>query len=341
MNIPTFIVIGENIHCTRILKRGGSLVTTRSDGAPVIAFEYRGKKSALPIPEPFLSAGDWTDGKVKHCSVAIWQGMRGKGEARQAGIDYLQTLARKQEDAGASFLDLNVDEFSLDIGEKKEAIRWAADIVQKAGALPLSIDSSNEEIMKAGLKACLPARGRAMVNSISLERLKLLDLAASFKPAVVASAAGEKGLPSDTEERLQNLRQLIPLLTAKGIQPSWIHVDPLVYTISTDPNNGRMFLEAVRAIRKEFGPEIHIIGGLSNVSFGMPCRKLINQVFTWLSVEAGGDGGIVDPLQINKGVLDKLDTDSEAFRLASALLRGEDEFGMNFIAAHREGKIAS
>jgi len=78
---------------------------------------------------------------------------------------------------------------------------------------------------------------------------------------------------------------------------------------------------------------------LSNVSFGMPARKLINQVFAYLAVEAGGDGGIVDPLQINAEKLQSLDTKAGPCQLARALLLGTDDFGMNFIAAHREGKL--
>ena len=336
MQIKTFIVIGENIHCTRVLKRDGNLVDT---AAHVIRYDDGGKKKALPIPEILLKSADWENGKIKHCVAAIWQGLYGQGPAQEAGRDYLRVMAAKQEQAGASFLDVNVDEFSMDLPERIKAMQWTAALVQGASRLPLSIDSSNSDIMRAGLKACEQARGRPMVNSISLERIGLLGAVAEYKPAVVASAAGEKGLPATTQERLDNLGRLIPQLTAKGIQMDWIHVDPLVYTISTEANNGKMFLAAVQAIRAKYGPAIHIIGGLSNVSFGMPARKLINQVFAYLAVEAGGDGGIVDPLQINAKILQGLDTKAEPFQLAKALLLGTDEFGTNFIAAHRAGKL--
>jgi len=336
MQIKTFVVIGENIHCTRVLKRDGNLVDA---AAHVIRYDDGGKKKTLPIPEILLKSADWENGKIKHCVAAIWQGLYGQGPAQEAGRDYLRVMAAKQEQAGAAFLDVNVDEFSMDLPERIKAMQWTAALVQNASRLPLSIDSSNSDIMRAGLKACEKARGRPMVNSISLERIGLLEAVAEYKPAVVASAAGENGLPATTEERLENLGRLIPQLTAKGIQMDWIHVDPLVYTISTDPNNGKMFLAAVQAIRAKYGPAIHIIGGLSNVSFGMPARKLINQVFAYLSVEAGGDGGIVDPLQINANSLQGLDIKAEPCQLAKALLLGADEFGMNFIAAHREGKL--
>lgn len=336
MQIKTFIVIGENIHCTRVLKRDGNLVDA---AARVIRYDDGGNKKTLPIPEILLKSADWENGKIKHCVAAIWQGLYGRGPAQEAGRDYLRVMAAKQEQAGAAFLDVNVDEFSMDLPERIKAVQWTAALVQGASRLPLSIDSSNSDIMRAGLKACEKARGRPMVNSISLERMGLLDAAAEYKPAVVASAAGEKGLPATTQERLDNLGRLIPQLTAKGIQMDWIHVDPLVYTISTDPNNGKMFLDAVQAIRAKYGHAVHIIGGLSNVSFGMPARKLINQVFAYLAVEAGGDGGIVDPLQINAKILQGLDTKTEPFQLAKALLLGTDDFGANFIAAHREDKL--
>ena len=218
-------------------------------------------------------------------------------------------------------------------------MKWTAAMVQKATPLPLSIDSSNTAILRAGLEACDPARGQPMVNSVSLERLTAIPVAAEFKAAVVASAAGEKDLPSNVEERLTNLSRLMPKLAAAGIGRPATYVDPLVFPIATDAVNGQTFLNAVRAIRQQYGAEIHIVGGLSNVSFGMPSRKLINIVFTHLAVEAGADGGIVDPMQINEKLLRTLDTSTESFKLAKALLTGEDMFGAEFITAHREGRL--
>lgn len=341
MEISTFIVIGENIHCTRVFKRDGKRVTTPDNGRICIVYDdIDGRQKFLPIPDIFLKSADLESGKVRHCAAAIWQGMYGQDADQEAGVNYLQSLARKQEKAGASFLDVNVDEFSMDLEERIKAMEWTVPLVQKASSLPLSIDSSNEDIMRAGLKACDTARARPMVNSISLERIGLLGLTAEYKAAVVASAAGENNLPATVEERMANFRRLIPQLTDNGIDLSWIHTDPLVYTISTDQNNGKIFLESVAALRREYGPDIHIIGGLSNVSFGMPCRRLINQVFSYLTVESGGDGGIVDPLQINADILRSLDTQSESFKLAKELLLGQDEFGMNFISAHREGRLS-
>lgn len=340
MDIKKFIIIGENIHCTRVFKRDGNMVGADTAGRPAIVYSEGGAKKFMPLPECALNGADWENGKVKHCAAAIWQGMRGTGASRDAALDYLRFMAVKQEQAGATYLDVNVDEFSNDLDERLAAMRWTVEAVQRFSKLPLSIDSSNVEIMRAGLSACDPGRPRPVVNSVSLERLALLDPVSEHKAAVVASAAGEKGLPATVEERIANFDRLIPKLLAAGVKYPAMHLDPLVYTISTDPLNGKRFLETVAAARRKYGAEIHILGGLSNVSFGMPCRKLINQVFAWLALEAGGDGGIVDPVQINAAILAKLDADAEPFKLARALLTGEDEFGMNFIAAHREKRIS-
>jgi hypothetical protein len=336
-----FIVVGENIHCTRVYKVGGAFVKTLDNGQAVIAYGAKGEARQLAIPPVIRQSADWEAGKVKHCAVAVWQGLYGDAAAQKSAVDYLQFLAQKQTAADAAFLDVNVDEFSTSVEERVKAIQWVAKVVQQKSPLPLSIDSSNAAILRAGLQACDAARGRPMVNSVSLERAESIAVAAEFKAVVIASAAGEKDLPSNTEQRLANLDRLMPKLKAAGFASPAIYVDPLVFPVATDSNNAKSFLDAVSAIRAKYGAEIHVTGGLSNVSFGMPNRKLINQVFSWLAVEAGVDGGIVDPLQINGKILAAVDTTTEPFRLAKALLTGEDMFGAEYIAAHREGRLGA
>lgn len=336
--MKTLIVVGENIHCTRVYKVGGNFVKPHGDGQAIV---YGGKSDIryLPIPAHFQTTADWTAGKVKHCAVAVWQGLYGDATGKAAAVDYLRYLAARQEATDASYLDVNVDEFSTDVAERCRAIKWVAEVVQAGSKLPLSIDSSNEDILRAGLQACDPKRARPMVNSVSLERQGAIAIAAEHKAVVIASAAGEKDLPCDTAQRLANINRLMPMLESVGLKGGDIYVDPLVFPVATDSSNASSFIDAVAAIRKTYGPQIHISGGLSNVSFGMPARKLINQVFTWLVVEAGGDSGILDPLQMNAKILAAVDSSSEPFKLAKALLTGEDMFGAEFIMAHREGRL--
>lgn len=336
MTAERFIGVGENIHCTRILKVGGKLCRPNAAGKQVIEYRAGKERRELPVPEVFLSGADWANGRVKHCAAAIWQGVYGQGACQAAGEDYIACLARSQTAAGAAYLDINVDEFSTDVDERRRLMRWTADVVQRACALPISVDSSNTGILEAGLEAADQARGKPMVNSVSLERRETIAVARKHGAVVVASAAGEKGLPSTVEERMANFERLAGLLREAGFADGDLHLDPLVFPISVDGQNGTSFLETVRRLRARYGAGVHCVAGLSNVSFGMPNRKLINQVFAWLAAEAGADGGIVDPLQINTAILNGLNPDAEDFKLARALLMGEDEFGMNYITAMRE-----
>ena len=339
MKAERFICVGENIHCTRVLKVDGKFVKKDDQSNYAISYQSQNGESRLPVPAEFTSHADWEAGKVKHCAVAIWQGNYGTDENQALGIDYIHSLARRQEQAGATYLDINVDEFSTDVEQRKDLMKWTVGVAQEATTIPMSIDSSNIDILRVGLEACDTSRGAPLMNSVSLERPDALQVAIDFKATVIASAAGVDDLPTTTEARMTNITEMVSRLTDAGVPLSDIHVDPLVFPIATDQNNGQGFLDACRAVRDEYGKDIHIVAGLSNISFGMPNRKLIGQVFTYLAVEAGADGGIVDPFHINADILESLDSSSEAFQIASDLLLGKDDFGMNYITASREGKI--
>jgi len=332
-----YIIVGENIHCTRIRMTSGKFVETDSAGRSYLLFKDSGKADRLPLPEAFTSSDDWQAGKVRHVDAAIHQGMKGSPEERAAGERYIQAMAKEQEAAGAWFLDLNVDEFSMDPAEKLRAVVWLAGVVQGASGLPLSIDSSNPDILKAGLGACDRRRGQPLVNSVSLERASTIAAAAGAR--VVASAAGATALPETVAERLANVAELMPMLERHGFARGDIYLDPLVLPVSVNGANGAAVLDTIAALREAYGPEIHFAPGLSNVSFGLPKRALVNQVFTFLCRWRGCDGGIADPLQINDRTLDALDPASASFRLAEDLLLGRDEFGMDYIAASRAGTL--
>jgi len=337
MSKDRFIIVGENIHCTRTRLTTGKFVATLPDGRSALTFTHRGAPAALPIPGAVVAGEEWRNGKVRHVAVAVWQGLHGSPGDRAAGVAYLESMAREQEASGAGFLDLNVDEFSMDPAEKLRAVVWLAGVVQGASGLPLSIDSSNPDILKAGLGACDRRRGQPLVNSVSLERASTIAAAAGAR--VVASAAGATALPETVEERLANVAELMPMLVRHGFARGDIYLDPLVLPVSVNGANGAAVLDAIAALREAYGPEIHFAPGLSNVSFGLPKRALVNQVFAVLCRRRGCDGGIADPLQINDRALDALDPASAPFRLAENLLLGRDEFGMDYIAASRDGAL--
>lgn len=342
MTVETFHIIGENIHCTRSYKTDGAFVEVDTDGSASILYRDTDHATCrLPVPASIMEGPDWQAGKVRHCAVAVWQGMHGTGAARDAGRNFLESLALRQQRAGAAYLDINVDEFSARIEERCQAMRWLVEWLTPRVTIPLSIDSSNTSVLRSGLAACDRTHGAPMVNSVSLERMDALAAAADHRAVVIASAAGEKDLPCDTAGRMANLEALMRHLKVAGMDEAAVYFDPLVFPVATDPNNARSFLDAVHAVRDTYGSRVHIVGGFSNVSYGMPCRKLINQVFTRLAVDAGADGGIVDPFHINRKVLNELDRGAESFALARALLTGEDAFGGEFISAYRDGRLES
>lgn len=339
MDPSTFITVGENLHCSRTVKRGGAVATVLSGGGEGIKFTHDGAERVLPVPagwEAFSPA--YADGKVKHVTLAIHLTRTGKAEAQQAGLDYLRHLADRQIAAGAKFLDVNVDEYSPDPDENVKAMAFVAGFLSRHCATPLSIDSSNPKLIAAGLAECRTDLSSPMVNSVSLERPELLDLVKHHGADVVVSAFGRTDLPEDAAARLANFREILALADAAGLARSRLHLDALVVPISTGATNGTHFLEAVALAAAEF-PGTHRTGGLSNVSYGMPCRRLLNLVFVRLAIEAGVDGGIVDPTAMPVAEILAQDPASTPFKMARAVLTGEDPYGMEFIVAYREGKL--
>ena len=335
----SYIAIGENIHTTRVLLRKGKRIDVE-DESEVIKYEtVDGLIRSLPIPETVKSTQDYDEGRVKHVKLALAAAMEGSGKEADLGLDYLRSLAVDQERAGATFLDINVDEYSLNIGKQQDAMKWLVTAVQEMSNLPISIDSSDVEVIRAGLEACRKKSVRPLLNSASLERLDALDLALTHEAELVVTAAGESGMPAGTSERVTNASRMIDAALVKGFSLSNIHVDPLVFPISVDGEFGLHCLNAIRELRAKYGPEMHITGGMSNVSFGIPGRKIVNDAFVNLAVAAGADGGIIDPVLSPPGEIFKMDRDSLGYRLAEDMLLGKDEHCKKYILAWRKGEM--
>ncbi len=339
MNPKSFVVIGENIHCTRVVKSGGSRTTQLPGGKEGISFKYSGESCLLPIPRNWGSVSPpYNEGNIRHIALAVHLCLSGKSEEeRGAGEKYLCWAAERQISKGATFLDINVDEYTNDLTERVETMSWLAGFFAERYETPLSIDSSNVKTLIAGLDRCR-TNAPQMVNSVSLEREDAVDIVIRFNADAVVSAAGKSGLPKTAMERIANLDAIIRILEAKGMELSKMHLDPLVFPISVDPANGKLFFDSTKAIRERYA-EAHITGGLSNVSYGMPNRKLLNMVFVRLFVDSGGDGGIIDPVQMPVEEIASMDVGSESFELAKAVLDGTDMYGGEYIAAYRDGRI--
>ena len=333
-----FISIGENVHTTRVLLRKGKSIVTHEDRESISYKGLDNETKYLVIPEAFKERQEYKQGQIKHVMIAVTMAMSGK-ECSEPAIDYLHTLARKQDSAQASYLDVNVDEISYKLDEQKRAMRWLVESLQQISSTPLSIDSSNIEVIEVGLAAYNNDMPRPLLNSASLERLDALELAKEYEASVVVTAAGDSGMPEDVQGRVANASKMVESALSKGFTLDTIFIDPLVFPASVDKTFGSHALDAVAELRGKYGPEIHITGGISNVSFGIPGRRLVNEVFMILMVEAGADGGIIDPVLSNPAEVFSMDRESDSYRMAEDVILGRDEFCQKYISAWRSGNL--
>ncbi len=243
-------------------------------------------------------------------------------------VEFIQDEARKQAEAGANYIDCNAS--AVGVNAEPDALVWTVETVQAAVDLPCALDSPSPDAIEAALKV---HRGTPMINSITAESDKLeslLPIVAEHKAAVVALCMGDEGIAAGAEDRLEAGRVVIGALLDAGVEPDLIYADPLVFPIGTDSNAGLAVLELIVGLKKEF-EGINTICGLSNVSFGLPLRKLVNQAFMVLTMGAGLDGVIVDPL----------DEKLMSLVYATDALLGNDEFCMEYIKASRAEKLVA
>jgi cobalamin-dependent methionine synthase I len=335
----TFAIIGENVHTTRVVRTNAPSVGTDEQGREAIEFtDEHGATRHLPISEVEQGTQEYMEGRIKHVRTAVRQAME-EGDDAEVAVAYLRALALSQIDAGAKFLDVNVDEVSLKLDEQIEAMRWLVELLAPVSSVPLSIDSSNLDIIAAGMEAAGTGAGAPMLNSASLERLEALGVARDAGGPVIVTASGDSGMPDGAEERVTNASKIVEAATEAGIALDKLYVDPLVFPISVDGAFGDHCLDAIRAIRERYGPEVHITGGMSNVSFGLPNRRLINDAFLVLAIEAGADSGIIDPITNPPERALALDRGSRPFELALDVLSGADRHCKAYMKAFRAGEL--
>ncbi|MFV0436423.1 MAG: methyltetrahydrofolate cobalamin methyltransferase [Desulfopila sp.] len=249
----------------------------------------------------------------------------GEALAGQDG-DYIQKVARDQFVAGADYIDVNAGIF---VEEEPEYIAWLVDKVQKAVDAPCSIDSPSPRAIEAALAV---HRGTPMINSISLERERyqaLLPIVAGTDFKIVALCMSDDGMPETVDDRLAIADKLVNGLVQHHVDIDNIYVDPLVQPISTNRDFGRGFLDAIEQIVKRF-EGIHTMCGLSNISFGLPNRLFLNQLFAVMAIGRGLDGLIVNPL----------DQRMMANMIAAEALVGRDEYCLAYLQGHRTGRFA-
>jgi 5-methyltetrahydrofolate--homocysteine methyltransferase len=241
---------------------------------------------------------------------------------------FIQALARMQATAGAHYLDVNSG-MALHPEEEAEDFEWLVPIVQEVVDLPVCIDSSRRQPLEAALKL---HKGRAMINSVNGDQPlmeTIFPLAKEFRCKIIALTSNkEKGIPSTCKERLKIAEKIAKEAQIFGIPLEDIYFDPLVLPVSTADNNAVLFLETLKEIKQTL-KGAKTISGLSNISFGLPKRRLINRIFLALALAAGMDAAILDP------------TDAKIMAMAQATetLVGKDAFCGRYLKAYKEGKI--
>jgi 5-methyltetrahydrofolate--homocysteine methyltransferase len=341
-----FILVGENIHATRVIMRKGERIAVDdNDDEGIVFVDESGAIRHLRIPDQEKRTQPYQEGRVKHVKVAVEVAMAGDEPDRSVALSYLRTLAQREVKAGAKFLDVNVDEISVKLANQIEAMCWLVRTLAPLFDIPLSIDSSNLEIISAGVATAQEVAGARvgppMLNSASLERIEALELAAELKGAVIVTAAGQSGMPTNAEERVANASRMIEASLAAGIPLDRIFVDPLVFPIAVDGEYGRHCLGAISELRRRYGQDIHITGGMSNVSFGLPNRRLLNDAFLFLAIECGADSGIVDPTVVDIQQILAADRTARPIQLALNVLSGADLYCREYVTAHRAGELAA
>jgi len=239
----------------------------------------------------------------------------------------LKQEAKAQAEAGADWLDLNA---AAEPEREVELMEWLAETVQAEVKTPLCLDSANPRAIAAGLK--LHRNGKAMVNSITMETGRheaVLPLVKEYGAAVIGLAMGDGGIGKSAAERLRVVEKMAEAAARHGIPLADVYVDPLVLTISSEAQSGLIALEVVRGIKSHW-PELRTTAGLSNISFGLPERKLLNRTFLAMLLAAGLDSALVDPL----------DRQLMAVITASSALLAQDPYCRNYLKAFRAGNLA-
>ena len=211
-------------------------------------------------------------------------------ELKSGRFQIVRQEAVEQVKAGADILDVNVGVPGVD---EALTMRRAVQEVQKAVEVPISIDSSSPDAIAVALEEI---EGKALINSVTAETEKLdriLPLAKRFGAAVLGLTLDEKGIPETAEQRLELARKIVTKGLEIGLRREDIFIDPLTLTIGAESRRSAETLKALRLIKAELG--VTTVMGVSNVSFGLPNRALINRAFLAMALENGLDLPIINP----------------------------------------------
>jgi 5-methyltetrahydrofolate corrinoid/iron sulfur protein methyltransferase len=237
--------------------------------------------------------------------------------------EYIRYLAKGQSEAGATFIDVCAGTAAE---VERETMEWLINLVQEATDTPLCIDSSDPQI----IVDLLPMVNQVgCINSISMEEGKcetILPAIAGTEWSVVALTCDMNGIPDDPQEKFNIACQIVERADDAGVARDKLLIDPLVTTLATNQDSMMSFIEAEQMILDKF-PDVHITSGLSNISYGMPYRKIVNMGFLMLAMEHGMDSAIINPMS----------EDMLAMMYATEALLGRDKRCKKYLKAYRKG----
>lgn len=321
------IVIGENINTTRRIRADSKNIVKRDDKVFYRYTDLDGSEGLLDV------TAQYPDEQTKIASARV--GHIGQG-VRDQDLRFLKWAILSQVNAGAHIVDLCVDELSVYPEERHEFMRWMVKTAQKiCPEVVFAIDSSDPQTIRAGLETYDMSLSRPAINSVSLEpgRDVVIDIGKEAGAYIFANGSGAAGMPQDAQERVDNLSRIMTMMDECGVPHEDRFLDPLVFPIGAGPDYGNHFLDAVRELRERY-PDAHIFGGLSNVSFGLPRRKLLNHAFITLAIMAGCDSVMIDPIMNHP-------MDYVEFKYATNVMTATDEFGLKFLKYVRAQKKAA
>ena len=209
---------------------------------------------------------------------------------RENNIDYLLTEALKQEEAGAHILDVNVGLPEIDEPSMMESVIVK---LQSVTNLPLQIDTTNIEALERGMRIY---NGKPMINSVNGKNENIeavMPLVAKYGGVLVSLPLDEDGIPETSDGRIAIAKKIYEAADRYGIPRKDIVIDGLAMTVSSDPNSAIATLDTVRRVRDEFSG--HSILGVSNISFGLPARELVNSHFLTMAMQNGLSCAIINP----------------------------------------------
>lgn len=234
----------------------------------------------------------------------------------------IKELAVTQAEAGAHFIDVCA---STDVSIELETMKWLIDLVQEVTETPIAIDSPDAAICAKAVEFC---KKPGLINSVSMEGDKIdvvFPVIANTEWECVALLCDDTGIPQSGEKRLEVFAEIMERADEFGIDPSRLHVDPLVEMLCTSEDGINTILDVIKQIKWQY-PTLHVTGGASNISYNLPARKFVNQAFLVLAMGAGMDSAIINPL--HKHMMGLI--------FATEALKGNDEYCIEYINGYRE-----